>query len=123
MIKTAQDAYLAGRQAAMEKLAKNMRDYTPKEELAARGALTLPTVALGGYLGNKLERDYSILEGKRMPGKVPKSIRGRGFTKFLKRNPYTLGGIAAGGLIANMYYNQIRDKDTEARSWWGFKRR
>lgn len=53
MLKTAQDAYLAGRQAAMSKLAESMEDMR-RYELANLDAGTTPLQTVGGGLAASL---------------------------------------------------------------------
>tara|TARA_B100000131_G_C18109265_1_gene609084 strand:+ start:54 stop:395 length:342 start_codon:yes stop_codon:yes gene_type:complete len=113
MIKTAQDAYLAGRQAAMEKLAseKEARWLKPHERPPLKDSAIFAGKVGGGLglTGLGLYTNFKGLE-KAFGGARP-SIRG---LPLMAAGAF---GIAAGRSLLGS------TRPPKARSWWGFKRR
>ena len=100
MIKTAQEAYLAGRQAAIEKLAMSRDDKIGYGVNAGIGAAAFGTM---GWAADDLDRTVEKYRYNRVR---PYSGRFGRLGGFLKRNRYALGLGALGAAIGAASYKK-----------------
>jgi hypothetical protein len=100
MIKTAEDAYLAGRQAAMQKLAMSRDDKMGYGVNAGIGAAGFGTM---GHAADGLDADFAKHRYNRVR---PYSGRFGRLGGFLKRNRYALGLGALGAAIGAASYKK-----------------
>lgn len=105
MIKTAQDAYLAGRQAALEKLAMSTDDKMGYGVNAAIGAAGFGTL---GHLTDRLPADIDKIFNRATP--KPQLGRFGRLGGLLNRNRYTLGLGALGAALGAAAYNKSKNK-------------
>ena len=105
MIKTAKAAYLAGRQAAMEKIALSRDDKIGYGVNAGLGA------AAFGTMGHAADSMGAAFERHRYNRLRPYSGRFGRLGGFLKRNRYALGLGALGLALGAASYNKDKKND------------